>query len=102
MEELVADGVVGAHDESESALRTNEARGALKESSAQCMNFLEDPAGRALLGGIAMGERLGLHLQLSGEVVGEDGGAEVELIADASADRDVIHLALALTNQSVV
>jgi hypothetical protein len=48
VEEFVAHGVVGAHDKSESALRANETCGALKEISAQCMNFLEDPAGRAL------------------------------------------------------
>src|SRR5437899_3037266 len=96
MKELVADGGIGAHDEGEAALWADEAGGALEKVTAQGVNLLKDPSRRSLLGRIAMGGGLGLHLQLTGEVVSEDGGAEVELITDASAHGDVVHLALAL------
>src|SRR5439155_24686379 len=87
---------IGAHDEGEAALWADEAGGALEKVTAQGVNLLKDPSRRSLLGRIAMGGGLGLHLQLTGEVVSDDGGAEVELITDASAHGDVVHLALAL------
>ena len=87
--------VIKTEGQSEPALRPAESSRSLNEVTTQSVQFLKDPKRSALLGSMTV-ERLGNHLKLTGQVVGQNGTEEVSLIAGQGAYRHVIHLALAL------
>src|SRR3989338_6695381 len=95
MQQCGSDGVIETESQSESALWPAESSRSLNEVTTQSVQFLKDPKRSALLGSMTVG-RLGNHLKLTGQVVGQNGTEEVSLIAGQGAYRHVIHLALAL------
>lgn len=72
---------------------SGEPAGAMQEGGSQGVEFLEGPESGSLSGGLAAG-RGGGHLEFTGQVVGEEAGEEIELVAGSPGNRDVVQLAV--------
>ena len=94
-QQVVSSGGVCAHCEGEDAMGTSESSGTLNESLADGGQLLEGPQRRTLFrrGPLGFGD---LHLKLSVEVVSQDRGQEIGLVAKQGSSGYIIHLALGL------
>ena len=95
MQQLVSDLVVGADGESQHTVGSGDPSGSLDEGSPDGVELVEAPESRAGGRGGSVGWLDG-HLELAVEVVGEDGGEQVELVAGEGAGGDVVELPLGL------
>ena len=95
MSELSFSTIVAVHGEDQFTGWANNAPGALDEGTPKGPDLPEAPQ-RGALGGRATGARVELDLQLASEVVSEDAGEHVQLVADPGLDRYVVHLAMRL------
>lgn len=84
-----------ADSQREDPVGASQSPGALNESLAYRGQLLERPQGRPFFRGCALG-CAALHLKLPVEVVSQDCGKEIGLVAQQSSRRDIIHLALGL------
>ena len=86
---------VGADRECQETLWPTETAGAVQQGLAECAHLLEDPQARSF-GRRASCARGGLHLQFSRQIVGEQFGQQIGLIAIEGTHRHVIEVAVGL------
>src|SRR4051794_39183279 len=95
MQQLVLDGWVRAHGQGQPPLRLVEAPRPVDELKTQRRESLEPPKRRPLRCGLPAGF-MGSHLQVTVEVMSEDGREQKNLVAGEGSCRHVVELALGL------
>ena len=95
VQQVASSGGICADREREDTVGAGQSPGALNESLADRGQLLERPQSRSLFRGGALGSAA-FHLKLPVEVVSQDCGKEIGLVAQQSSSGDVIHLALGL------